>query len=71
MIPDAFDYVRPASVDEAVTALADGGDDAKVITGGQSLLPLLRVRLADAVGAGRLRPASRRCAGCPTRAPRC
>jgi carbon-monoxide dehydrogenase medium subunit len=46
MIPGKFDYVRPRSVDEAVRALADGGDDAKVIAGGQSLLPLLRLRLA-------------------------
>ena len=46
MIPGKFDYVRPGSVDEAVRALADGGDDAKVIAGGQSLLPLLRLRLA-------------------------
>ncbi|HXW87756.1 MAG TPA: FAD binding domain-containing protein [Streptosporangiaceae bacterium] len=46
MIPAKFDYVRPSSLDEAVTALADGGDDAKVIAGGQSLLPLLRLRLA-------------------------
>ena len=46
MIPAKFDYVRPGSVDEAISALADGGDDAKVIAGGQSLLPLLRLRLA-------------------------
>ena len=46
MIPAQFDYVRPASVDEAVGALTEAGDDAKVITGGQSLLPLLRIRLA-------------------------
>ena len=46
MIPAKFDYVRPGSVDEAVRALADAGDDAKVIAGGQSLLPLLRLRLA-------------------------
>jgi aerobic carbon-monoxide dehydrogenase medium subunit len=46
MIPAKFEYVRPGSVDEAVQALADGGDDAKVIAGGQSLLPLLRLRLA-------------------------
>ena len=46
MIPAKFDYVRPGSVDEAVHALADGGDDAKIIAGGQSLLPLLRLRLA-------------------------
>jgi aerobic carbon-monoxide dehydrogenase medium subunit len=46
MIPAQFDYVRPGTVDEAVRALADGGEDAKVIAGGQSLLPLLRLRLA-------------------------
>src|ERR1700722_11111612 len=46
MIPAAFEYIRPSSLDEAVQALADGGDDAKVIAGGQSLLPLLRLRLA-------------------------
>jgi aerobic carbon-monoxide dehydrogenase medium subunit len=46
MIPAKFDYVRPTSLDEAVQALAGGGEDAKVIAGGQSLLPLLRLRLA-------------------------
>src|ERR1700726_2884286 len=46
MIPAKFDYVRPGSLDEAVTVLAGGGEDAKVIAGGQSLLPLLRLRLA-------------------------
>jgi aerobic carbon-monoxide dehydrogenase medium subunit len=46
MIPAKFDYVRPSSVGEAVRALNEGGDDAKVIAGGQSLLPLLRLRLA-------------------------
>jgi aerobic carbon-monoxide dehydrogenase medium subunit len=46
MIPAQFEYVRPSSLDEAVAALADGGDDAKVIAGGQSLLPLLRLRLS-------------------------
>jgi aerobic carbon-monoxide dehydrogenase medium subunit len=46
MIPAKFDYVRPSSLAEAVQALAGGGDDAKVIAGGQSLLPLLRLRLA-------------------------
>jgi aerobic carbon-monoxide dehydrogenase medium subunit len=46
VIPAKFDYVRPGSVAEAVRALTDGGDDAKVIAGGQSLLPLLRLRLA-------------------------
>jgi aerobic carbon-monoxide dehydrogenase medium subunit len=46
MIPAQFEYIRPSSLDEAVRALADGGDEAKVIAGGQSLLPLLRLRLA-------------------------
>ena len=45
MIPAAFDYLAPTTVDEALAALAAGGDDAKVIGGGQSLLPILRMRL--------------------------
>src|SRR4249919_528814 len=61
MIPAQFDYTRPGSLDEAVRALADGGEDAKVIAGGQSLLPLLRLRLSfpdmlvDVGGLGELR----------------
>ena len=60
MIPAQFDYVRPSSLAEAVQALSAGGDDAKVISGGQSLLPLLRLRLAypsllgDIAGLGEL-----------------
>ena len=46
MIPAEFDYVRAGSVDEAVSALRESGDDAKVMAGGQSLIPLLRLRLA-------------------------
>jgi aerobic carbon-monoxide dehydrogenase medium subunit len=46
MIPPSFDYVRPSTVDEAVAALAERGEDAKVLAGGQSLVPLLRLRLA-------------------------
>jgi carbon-monoxide dehydrogenase medium subunit len=46
MIPASFEYVRPGSLAEAVQALADGGEEAKVIAGGQSLLPLLRLRLS-------------------------
>ncbi|TDE32940.1 xanthine dehydrogenase family protein subunit M [Actinomadura sp. 6K520] len=46
MIPATFDYTRPASVDDAVRALSDAGEDAKVLAGGQSLMPLLRMRLA-------------------------
>ncbi|MBA2530399.1 MAG: xanthine dehydrogenase family protein subunit M [Euzebyales bacterium] len=46
MIPAAFDYVRATSVDEAVAALAEHGDEAKVLAGGHSLLPLMKLRLA-------------------------
>jgi carbon-monoxide dehydrogenase medium subunit len=46
MIPAQFDYVRAGSVEEAVAALAQHGDEAKVLAGGQSLIPLLRMRLA-------------------------
>ena len=46
MIPAKFDYVKPSSVQEAVAALAEGGEDAKIIAGGQSLMPVLRLRLA-------------------------
>ncbi|WP_377640539.1 FAD binding domain-containing protein [Oryzobacter terrae] len=45
MIPAAFEYLAPTSVDEALAALAEAGDDAKVMAGGQSLLPILRMRL--------------------------
>lgn len=46
MIPVAFDYVRASTVDEAVAALAQHGEDAKVLAGGQSLLPYMRLRLS-------------------------
>ncbi|MDG4823008.1 xanthine dehydrogenase family protein subunit M [Asanoa sp. WMMD1127] len=46
MIPPSFDYAAPTTVDEAISALRDGGEDAKVIAGGQSLIPLLRMRFA-------------------------
>jgi carbon-monoxide dehydrogenase medium subunit len=45
VIPAAFDYVAPTTIDEALAALAEAGDDAKVLGGGQSLLPILRMRL--------------------------
>jgi carbon-monoxide dehydrogenase medium subunit len=47
VIPAKFDYLRPGSLDEAVHVLGNAGDDAKVIAGGQSLMPLLRLRLAQ------------------------
>ena len=45
MIPAQFDYVAPTTVEEAVQVLAEAGDDAKVLAGGQSLLPVMRMRL--------------------------
>ncbi|MGZ4479171.1 MAG: FAD binding domain-containing protein [Nocardioidaceae bacterium] len=45
MIPAQFEYVAPATLEEALTALTAGGEDAKLIAGGQSLLPVLRMRL--------------------------
>ena len=46
MIPAAFAYARPSSLDEAVGLLAEHGGDAKALAGGQSLIPLLKLRLA-------------------------
>lgn len=45
MIPAQFDYAAPTSVAEALALLAEHGDDAKILAGGQSLLPILRMRL--------------------------
>ncbi len=46
MKPPPFAYHAPESLDEAVATLAEQGDDAKVLAGGQSLIPLLSLRLA-------------------------
>ena len=46
MIPGAFDYHAPASLEEALSLLSANPDDAKVLAGGQSLLPLMKLRLA-------------------------
>jgi carbon-monoxide dehydrogenase medium subunit len=46
VIPSAFDYVAASTVDEAVQALSAAGEDAKILAGGQSLVPVLRLRLA-------------------------
>ena len=46
MIPAAFDYQRPSSVDEAISLLGEHGEDAKLLAGGHSLLPLMKLRLA-------------------------
>ncbi len=46
MIPAEFDYARPTSITDAVSALGAAGEDAKLMAGGQSLIPILRLRLA-------------------------
>ena len=46
MIPAAFAYARPATIEEALQAVADGGEDVKIMAGGQSLIPVMRLRLA-------------------------
>jgi len=47
MIPAAFDYVRAGSAEEAVSLLGEHGEDAKFLAGGHSLLPLMKLRLAQ------------------------
>jgi carbon-monoxide dehydrogenase medium subunit len=46
VIPADFDYVAPESLEEAIQALAEGGEDAKALAGGHSLIPLMKLRLA-------------------------
>jgi carbon-monoxide dehydrogenase medium subunit len=61
MIPAPFDYLRAGSADEAIAALAEHGDDAKLLAGGMSLLPLMKLRLATPtvlVDVGRVRELS-------------
>jgi carbon-monoxide dehydrogenase medium subunit len=61
MIPAPFDYLRAGSVEEAIAALGEHGDDAKLLAGGMSLLPLMKLRLATPavlVDVGRLRDLS-------------
>ena len=47
MIPAAFDYVRVDSADAAIAQLVEHGDDAKILAGGHSLIPLMKLRLAS------------------------
>ena len=47
MLPSSFDYHRPATLDEALSLLATHGDDAKVLAGGQSLIPIMKLRFAS------------------------
>src|SRR5215218_4920146 len=46
MLPSRFEYHRPDSLEEALHLLAEYGDDAKVLAGGQSLIPVMKLRLA-------------------------
>jgi len=46
VIPADFEYVRAGTADEALSALRDGGEDAKLLAGGHSLIPLMKLRLA-------------------------
>ena len=46
MIPQSFEYLRPKTVSEAITLLEKHGEAAKILSGGQSLIPLMKVRLA-------------------------
>ena len=48
MKPRPFDYLRPDTVEEALAALAEYGDDARILAGGQSLVPMLNLRLVEA-----------------------
>ncbi|MDE0214908.1 MAG: FAD binding domain-containing protein, partial [Deltaproteobacteria bacterium] len=47
MIPAAFDYIVPDSLEAAAASLAEAGDNAKVMAGGHSLLPMMKLRLAQ------------------------
>lgn len=47
MFPSRFDFVAAHSVDEAVAAKSEGGGDARILAGGQSLLPMMKIRLAS------------------------
>src|ERR1700741_816367 len=46
MIPKAFDYCRPKTLPEAISLLQQHGDTAKILSGGQSLIPMMKMRLA-------------------------
>jgi carbon-monoxide dehydrogenase medium subunit len=61
VIPPEFEYVRASSIDEAISLLAEHGEDAKFIAGGHSLLPMMKLRLAFPsvlIDVGRLKEAA-------------
>src|SRR5437867_173867 len=47
MIPTSFDYIAPSSLDEAISLLAEHADEAKILAGGHSLIPAMKLRLAQ------------------------
>ena len=47
MIASSFEYFAPTSVDEALALLSEHGDDAKILAGGHSLIPAMKLRLAE------------------------
>src|SRR5688500_9230548 len=47
MLPARFEYHRPETLEETLQLLAEHGEDAKVLAGGQSLIPLMKLRFAE------------------------
>ncbi|MCI0413296.1 FAD binding domain-containing protein, partial [bacterium] len=47
MIPASFEYFRPTTLQEAIALLQKHGEDAKILSGGQSLIPMMKLRLAS------------------------
>ena len=55
MIPAAFEYKRASSADEAISLISQYGDEAKFLAGGHSLIPLMKLRLAQPTISGQIR----------------
>jgi len=53
MIPPAFEYLRPNTLPEAIAFLQQYGDDAKILSGGQSLIPMMKIPACQAGTPGR------------------
>ena len=56
MLPSGFEYHRPSTIDEALDLLEELGEGAKVLAGGQSLIPLMKLRFAAPAAPGRHQP---------------